>query len=110
MISFVSTVIDGARSCPDDYTKSIDAIVSRISEYPCSDATTIALSRYHEWKGAYGKAEDLLYMLESEGLPNAEAEILRFYERLMTKSDSELRNGNLPREEIEQAQQERQPL
>lgn len=60
---------------------------------------------YYNLTGAYSKAEDYLYnLLETEEEHSfAEKTLKQFYSDLLTKTDEELINGNLPRSEIVEA-------
>ncbi len=55
--------------------------------------------------GKYGKAEDVLYELLEEKQYSSEivAMGIDFYKNLLSRSDEELSNGNLPRDEVEEA-------
>ena len=70
------------------------------AELPLS--TLAALWRHHERSGAYGRAEDALAeLLEAQPEnPELRSEAKAFYERLLRRSDVELNDGNLPREEV----------
>jgi hypothetical protein len=65
--------------------------------------------RYFEKMGSYARAEDVLFeMVEGEGEENEPAsnEIteqgIAFYNRVLKKSDTDLKAGNLSREEVEE--------
>jgi hypothetical protein len=62
--------------------------------------TQAALMQHYERTGEYAKAEDMLYSLLEVHIDDAE--ILRFgmgfYQRLLRCSNSELAEGNLPRQ------------
>ena len=57
---------------------------------------------YQERGGFYADAEDLLFDLLQHDEPGMLDEGIAFYERLLTKDDTDLRDGNLPREEVEE--------
>jgi hypothetical protein len=61
--------------------------------------------KYEEAMGRYARAEDALHsILESE--PGYAVEGMRFYERLLRKSDDQLAAGDLPRDEVLEAMAE----
>ncbi len=57
------------------------------------------LFRYYEFTGKYDKAENILYELIEED-SNYINEGIRFYIRLVSKSEDELKKGNLPKIEV----------
>ena len=59
------------------------------------------LFRYYELTNNLARAEDTLYELLDADYPDMPAQGRAFYLRLMDKSDTELANGNLPRNEVE---------
>lgn len=63
------------------------------------------LYAYYNLTGAYSKAEDYLYSLldVKEEHSFAEETLKQFYSDLLSKTDEELLNGNLPRAEIIEA-------
>lgn len=64
------------------------------------------LLSYYEARGMLAKAEDVLFDWLDTSDPDAPAGGLAFYERLARKSDTELAQGDLPREEVEAGRQE----
>jgi hypothetical protein len=60
------------------------------------------LFQYYELVGVYGKAEDILYELIEMKYSDILAEAKSFYLRLLDKSDQELIDGHLPREEVQE--------
>lgn len=90
------TVID---SCKEN----IDLLIERVSEYEIPLEGILAIYKYEEAIGCYDKAEDALYeILDSADNSNVYVEeAINFYNRLLEKTDEELEQGNLPREEVE---------
>lgn len=80
----------------------IDEIAGVVSRYVLPHATRKLLFGYYELAGRYAKAEDILFeMLKSGEEPERTAEAGKaFYARLMEKTDANLLNGNLPRNEV----------
>ncbi|MFL5697429.1 MAG: DUF6483 family protein, partial [Ktedonobacteraceae bacterium] len=71
--------------------------------------TKIKIFRYFEKMGSYARAEDVLFeMVEGEEKEKepADNEVIEqgiaFYNRLLKKSDTDLKAGNLSREEVEE--------
>jgi hypothetical protein len=58
---------------------------------------------YYEYLGKYSKAEDILFHLLEDGCAGIQNEGQNFYERLLQKSDDELKNGGLSRNEIRES-------
>lgn len=86
------------------YFDDIDIIFDKVSEYKLPVGVLIGLVSYFEEKGLYDSGEDMLFeLLDNTGnsIDALEAGI-RFYKKLLNKSDEELEEGNLPREEIEE--------
>jgi len=97
----------------EDYINSVTEITTILEEYELDAKTYAMLMRYYEAIGDYAKVEDILYeWLDAEPEfvapdgPNPAELGVAFYERLLQKSDVELAQGNLPREEVESALQE----
>lgn len=85
----------------EQHLETIDALRERLADANLSPALRSRLAKYLEWRGMYGKAEDLLYELIEEDEQFVH-EGVAFYERLLKKSDSLLTEGNLPREEVQE--------
>lgn len=62
--------------------------------------------RYFELIGMYAKAEDLLFHLLDDGAPDLQNIGREFYDRLLEKTDDQLKSGRLSREEILKSIQE----
>ena len=96
-----------------EYRESITEMVTLLEVYELSARTYHLLMRYYELIGDYAKTEDILYeWLDAEpdsietDAPNPVEIGVAFYERLLQKSDVELAQGNLPRDEVEAALKE----
>ncbi|MBN1877491.1 MAG: hypothetical protein JXA33_24930 [Anaerolineae bacterium] len=87
------------------YVPAVEELVAELwaCGFDLSVETRWALMEYYEQRGAYGKAEDVLFeMIEASDGDNRIVEMgLDFYERLKRKSDEALVAGNLPRKEVE---------
>ena len=70
----------------------------------------ISLFKYYKIIGMYAKAEDVLFSLmdkkEDIDCGSLKNKGIEFYKDLLNKSDDELQNGNLPRNEVEDSMRE----
>ena len=92
-----------------DITMAIEDILNKLAEYELPLKTKNKIFRYFEKMGSYARAEDVLFeMVEGEEKENEPAsnEIteqgIAFYNRLLKKSDTDLKAGNLSRQEVEE--------
>ena len=85
-----------------EYAPSVEDITTGLDAYVLPAPTSLALLRYYERAGAYGRAEDALFeALEAEpGNADAIEAGLAFYKRLRQQTDAALVAGNLPRDEV----------
>jgi hypothetical protein len=78
-------------------------ILGRLADAELPATTLVRLLRYHEKKGRYALAEDVLWELVDEHWNAIHfAAGVEFYERLRQKSASDLAAGGLPRDEVEE--------
>jgi len=82
------------------FNKNADDIINKLEYYEINSEIEFEIYKYYFKIGLFGKAEDKLYQLSEHNYPEIKKEIKQFYEILMEKEDSELENGNLPRNEI----------
>jgi hypothetical protein len=94
---------------PDDSTvySDIDTLLNKLADYELPTPTKSLLFAYYEHIGNYAKAEDTLFdLLETRSDSERNSPLYvrgeAFYRRLLTKSDDELQEGNLSREEVEE--------
>jgi len=90
-----------------DITMAIEDILNKLAEYELPLKTKNKIFRYFEKMGSYARAEDVLFeMVEGEENEPASDEIteqgIAFYNRLLKKSDTDLKAGNLSRQEVEE--------
>lgn len=88
-----------------DHLQTIEEVLEKTRTLPLPVELLERLLRYHERVSRYDKAENALYEI-LEVNPDFIAEGERFYGRLLEKTDEELTQGNLPREEILQGIEE----
>ena len=92
-----------------DITMAIEDILKKVAEYELPLKTKNKIFRYFEKMGSYARAEDVLFeMVEGDGeeKETGGSEIIEqgiaFYNRLLKKSDADLKAGNLSRQEVEE--------
>ena len=88
--------------CPE-FVPKIEEFVAALQEAPLPLQTQGRLMEHYERAQEFGKAEDALFaMIEAEPGNRAIVEFgIVFYERLAGHSDDSLKEGNLPRPELE---------
>lgn len=80
-------------------TEKIDALLARLSEYEMPVHIQQKQFRYYEATERYAKAEDVLFdVIERDDQFVAEG--VKFFNRLLAKSDEELEHGGLTRSEV----------
>lgn len=84
------------------FVPKIESFVLALGEAALPPETEVLLMQHYESTGQLGKAEDALYHLLETAAPSPQAlEFgLSFYRRVSHKSDAELQEGNLPRNEL----------
>lgn len=87
------------------YIHKVDEIEEILSNYHLPIDTTLVLIKYYESIGAFDKSEDLIYDILDDSNYNKDIVSLGldFYNRLLKLDDKTLENGNLPRNEVEDA-------
>ena len=83
--------------------EAIAPLTEQVADYALPYTLTDLLWRYHEQEGNFAQAENCLFEL-LEGAESDEGTLGRgiaFYSRLLDRSDPELQEGGLPREEVE---------
>ena len=92
-----------------DITMAIEDILNKLAEYELPLKTNNKIFRYFEKLGSYARAEDVLFEMvegeEKEKEPASDGIIkqgIAFYNRLLKKSDTDLKAGILSREEVEE--------
>lgn len=87
------------------FVPKLDDFLIALNEWPLPLATQAMLMRHYEQTGDLARAEDALFaMLDSEpDNPQLLDFGISFYERLRSKPDPTLADGNLPREELDES-------
>jgi hypothetical protein len=83
-----------------NFQKNIDEIITKLVNYEIDSEMEYKIYKYYVKRKLYGKAEDKLYQLLENNYQNIKDEIKMFYMKLLERDDSDLENGNLPRNEI----------
>jgi hypothetical protein len=89
-----------SETLPKEYFDEIDALIDKLTSYELSSDLLRKLFRFYGIVRRYDIAENVLFELVERD-SGFRGEGVKFYERLRTKSDEELEQGNLPRNEIE---------
>jgi hypothetical protein len=89
-----------SETLPKEYFDEIDALIGKLTSYELSSDLLRKLFRFYGIVRRYDIAENVLFELVERD-SGVREEGVKFYERLRTKSDEELEQGNLPRNEIE---------
>jgi len=99
---YLEGITYGDNSIVYDYFAKIKEIIDRFEQSEIPNRTKYKLLRYYEKIENYSKVEDLLFeLLELEEDKRDLIEYgISFYNRLMTKSDKELIDENLPRDKV----------
>jgi hypothetical protein len=89
-----------------EFVPKVDLFVAALEEIPTQ--TSVLLMEHYERTGQFGKAEDALFAILDGNVDNDVALNfgISFYERLLGRSDAQLADGNLPRNEVEAGLQE----
>jgi hypothetical protein len=97
---FIQSVCTDENLRNPTYISKIEKLIDKIGGYAIPHRIRFALFEYFEAVGRFGKAEDMLYELIDEKYPDIIAEGESFYLNLLQKTDRELSDGNLPRDEV----------
>jgi hypothetical protein len=95
----IEALLSNEQARVEDYTPAIDNLINELDKYELSTHFKFKIFLYYERIGKYSKAEDLLFEMVED--PVMIQEGISFYERLLDKTDEELAEGNLPRDEVE---------
>jgi hypothetical protein len=91
-----------------EFVPKVDLFVAALAGAELPTQTSAFLMQHYERTGQFAKAEDALFAILSAEPSNAAAVDfgISFYERLLGRSDAELAEGNLPRNEVESGLEE----
>jgi hypothetical protein len=85
---------------PQEYYAEVTALMQKLASAELPLRMKKKVFRYYEKMGKFDKAEDVLFEIVDEDVTFAD-EGTAYYDRLRAKTDEQLRQGNLPREELE---------
>ncbi|QBD78285.1 hypothetical protein EPA93_20695 [Ktedonosporobacter rubrisoli] len=93
-----------------EQTQQVTELLEKLGSYELSNTVKLKLFAYYEHLGQYAKAEDTLFELLESGpvTPTLLGKGQDFYARLLAKSESDLANGNLAKEEVREGQEQLQ--
>ncbi len=91
-----------------EYIHKINQVIARLDQYEIPVDLKFRLIGYYEIRGFYSRAEDVLFELVEADYPDIRQAGTAFLNRLSAKTDAELEQGNLPRDEVEEALNELQ--
>lgn len=89
-----------AVALPREYFDKVDELIVKLVPDGISLALMKKVFAYYEKSGRFDKAEDLLFDIVEEERSFSDSGVA-FYERLLQKSDEELAQGGLSREEVD---------
>ncbi|HTY59644.1 MAG TPA: DUF6483 family protein [Bacteroidota bacterium] len=81
------------------HDEAVESLLALLAAYALPSPLLEKVMAWHEAEGRFDKAENILFDIVA-AVPEFAEEGLRFYRRLLGKSDRDLAAGNLPREEI----------
>lgn len=87
----------------DPGAEAIDDLQHRLAGAVLPLPLLRALMTHEEQRGRFARAEDRLFELLERGDPDAPAWGRAFLRRLLTRDDADLKAGDLPRDEVEDA-------
>lgn len=91
---------------PEKYFPEVDNLIHTLSGTEFTPEMNLKLTDYYEYSGQYSKAEDIFFeQIENNNIQFLE-KAFKFYKKLLKKTDEELENGNLSRQEAEESLQE----
>ena len=96
---FLELLFRESETLPKEYFDEIDVLVKKLSSYEVPSDLLKKLFRFYGIVHRYDSAENALFDLVQRD-PGFSTEGVKFYERLKTRSDEELKQGNLPRNEV----------
>ena len=95
----VDSWLQDGKALTDDHTHHIEELLARIEGSSVPPGLLEKIMTYHEATGHFDRAENVLFDILA-ARPDFARDGLEFYRRLLTKSDDDLRAGNLPRDEV----------
>jgi hypothetical protein len=103
---FLEALVTGNTFVSAELLLRVEELIERTSGAPLPPGVLRRLVTYYELRGKLAKAEDVLFDWLETGDGSARDEGLAFYQRQSDKTDAELEQGGLPREEVGQGRRE----
>ena len=97
---FLELLIRESGVLPKEYHDEIELLIGKLSTYELPVGLQAKLFRYYEAIGQFDAAENVLFDVVQQDATFI-VEGLKFYGRLLQRTDDELVRGNLPRDEVE---------
>lgn len=101
---YLEVLLEDGDTLLKGHIPDMDSLLTKFTDYDLSCETKLRLLLYYEKTGKYAWAEDVLHELleDEETGPEMIRDGIEFYRRLLAKSDAELTDGELPRDEAEE--------
>lgn len=89
----------------EEYFNDIQPLIDDVFQYKLPTALEEKIKNYYISINRYDKAEDIIYYIleENKYSANCIKDSLKFYNDLLSKEDSDLKNGGLSRSEIKES-------
>jgi hypothetical protein len=95
----VDAWLEDEKALAPEHTKAVDALLAGLSGYALPGELLEKVMAWYEGTGRFDRAEDVLFDIVALS-PGFAAAGMEFYRRLLMKSDEDLRDGGLPRDEV----------
>lgn len=102
---FLELLREEPEGLPKEYHEKVAALLEKLSGLELPTPVRVKLFQYYELVRRFDKAEDTLFEIVQEDESFVQ-EGLKYYGRLLQRTDEELGRGNLPREEVEEGLRE----
>lgn len=103
---YLETILTRELPEPEIYYDRINFLIKNLTTSDSENDLKRIIFEYYEISGQYSKAEDILFELLDSDAENIKNNALKFYERLLQKTDEELEKGNFSIEEAEESIEE----
>ena len=103
LMLYLEAVLSGELPDNSVYFPKMNFIISKLKDIEFSETIKFSLLEYFSMSGQYSKFEDTVFEMIDNGNSEALDRAVKFFESLKNKSDAELLNGNLTRDEVEES-------
>ncbi len=100
---YIESMLTKELPVPEEYFPRVNLLINNTARFDNSRELKIRILDYYELSGQYSKAEDTIFDMINNGDEEINSKAESFYKRLQRKSDDELIQGNLSREEVEES-------